>query len=138
MRKIKVNKLQCGDWFEIDNRIYIFMSVDDDGTYTSVSPLASMYSCIQPQSEVNLDWWEAIAGDEDAPKWLIMKAYQDGAELEFQNNSGVNWFKSIEPDWDWSECKYRVKKSTHTIKIDDKEIELSEESYNNLRESLKD
>ena len=30
-----------------------------------------------------------------------------------------------------------IKSKTHTIKIDGKEIELSEESYNNLRNSLK-
>ena len=70
-----------------------------------------------------------------------MQAYEDGAEIEFKVRTirSQDWsvlLSSKSPLWNWADCNYRIKPTTHKIKIDGKEIEISEESYNKLKESL--
>ena len=68
-----------------------------------------------------------------------MKAYEEGAKIEFYENGFPDeWSYIKEPSWQWDNFDYRVAKTTHTINIDGKEIEISEESYNNLKDSLKE
>ena len=41
--------------------------------------------------------------------WEVMKAYEEGAEIEVWNQQVSRWLPSNRPLWDWSSRKYRVK-----------------------------
>ena len=144
MDKVKFTEVEKNGWFEFENIIFSKASEWKRGCFgkTAIIYNDTGYGNdgqFSPEVEVNLDWWEAIAGNEDAPKWLIIKAFEDGAKIEYTDKDEGDslWQIATSPDWDWWECSYRVKSTTHTINIDGKEIELSEESYNNLKKSLK-
>ena len=140
MKKTTFGDIAIRDWFAIGERIYIKGSSGDDRCFMEggigVNVTKNDTILCSNVVEVNPEWWEAIGGDEDAPKWLIIKAYQNGAKIECQLEGESEWNSLAYPSWNWDSFKYRVKPTTHTIKIDGKEIELSEESYNALKKSL--
>lgn len=41
----------------------------------------------------------------------VMLHYANGGEVQYQNirRVPVGWMNSESPDWDWYECKYRIK-----------------------------
>ena len=145
MRTVKFNDVPMSIWFEYDGIIFAKASNWKRGSYGKTAVIYNNTEFpndgqFSSKAEVNLDWWEAIAGDEDAPEWLIRKAQNDGANIESYTEWRGKWLRIVYPDWNWTNGKYRVKKEKqqpHTINIDGREIELSEESYNNLKESLK-
>ena len=136
MKKVKIKDVHSSVWFTVGGNI--FFLTEQKNTF-AVSPYENLhYNFSSGDDEVNLDWWECIAGDQNAPLWLIMKAAANGAEIEYRNNAGAWISMCIFPRTLFdSYTIYRVKKTVHTISIDGKEIELSTESYNNLKESLK-
>ena len=143
MKEIAVGEVKNGTWVDFENEIVVKIP-----SYVSDKEIVCLYAMrrdkryhISKDTKVNLEWWDVFAGKDGAYRWIIMKAYQDGAKIEFKSNNILaesTWEEVTTPVWDWSESLYRVKKSTHKIIIDDKEIELSSESYNNLKESLKE
>ena len=145
MNKKAYNRVPKAAWFEFMGVIFGKTTDWFPGNYGKTTVIYNNTGVpndghFGPKVKVNLDWWEAIAGDENAPKWLIMKAYEDGAGIESYTEWRGKWLSVVYHEWNWVNCKYRVKsgkQQSHTINIDGREIELSEESYNNLKESLK-
>ena len=41
--------------------------------------------------------------------WEVMKAYEEGAELEVFSPGGGKWRNCTDPVWNWALRKYRVK-----------------------------
>ena len=88
---------------------------------------------------VNIDWWDAL---KTPSKIQIMEAHKDGAKIErtcMGDNDYIDDERILNTgQWNWEVYDYRIKPTpkTHTIVIDDKEIEISEESYKQLKESL--
>ena len=147
MKKEKLDNIAVGLKFAYKNKIYT--KLDHSFTYVNGISLCYVYSedfelCeFEKTIEVNRDWWEAL---ENPTKIEIMEAYEDGAEIEYKVNCQYNqnrWIGCPYPTWSWTQYEYRIKpfeyelKTTHTITIDEKEIEISEESYNSLKKSLK-
>lgn len=45
----------------------------------------------------------------DADKWLIMRAYSDGTDIEWSRKGEDVWHSASDPAWQWGVCDYRVK-----------------------------
>ncbi len=147
MKEVKLKDVKLGQKFADNDEIYYKTNETcDDICFANSQDVIKCYDIksgyltnIDQDNIVNLHWWEAL---KNPTKIEIMQAYEDGAEIQFKfkNIHSQGWTDMIstnkEPVWDWNCCSYRIKPSTHTIKIDDKEIEISEESYNKLKESL--
>ncbi len=142
MNKITIEEVLVGQRFNFyHNNIYFKLKADKD------TEIGEFYECwsinhkqvvsFHQHIEVNTDWWEAL---EDPTRIDIMQAWEDGAVIQYcgsiTNHRWEDILNTVWKNWNWSDYIYRIKPSTHIIKIDDKEIELSEESYKNLKQSL--
>ena len=104
------------------------------------------YKCVEGEliiihknKEVNTHWWETL---KNPTKIEIIQAYEDGAKIRIAKRlctvANPKW-KECDDNIEWCFQHYIydiIKPVKHIIKIDDKEIEISEESYDKLKESL--
>ena len=99
MKKLKFKEVDKGDWFEFEGIIFAKVTEWERGNYGKTAVIynnTEEYNDGQFTStiEVNTDWWEALIEREDVPIWLMVKAYQEGAKIEFKNRYG-GCFKDI-------------------------------------------
>jgi len=48
-------------------------------------------------------------------QWEVMRAYEEGAEIEVFYGYSNSWVAIDEPDWNWDKRTYRVKKEPKVI-----------------------
>ena len=144
MKNKRLINIGVNIWFELNDKIYIKSSKwpDHRGNFNVITVLEEKnYQCSFGQDAIiNIKWWEAIAGNENIPNWILHKAFLEGAKIEWKySGSGiVEWRDALTPIWGEGQ-EYRVKPTKkYTINLKGKEIELSEESYKKLKESLKE
>ncbi len=142
MKTKKLIELKVGQKFAWKDFVYLLVwHLYGEKQFVCYNETLQQSEKINAEEEVNLHWWEVL---ENPTKIEIMQAYEDGAidsaKIEVrEKDSGDNW-KSIPKNdliWNSKFYEYRIKPNKHIIKIDDKEIEISEKSYKNLIESLK-
>jgi len=143
MKMARVCDVVYGTKFERGGDVHILFDVVDKnnraydyGTWRSLNLNNNGLYMYRYDAKINLHWWEAI---ENPTNIEIMQAHEDGAEIEYNRkyDHDNKWCSCVSPVYyDTFHYTYRIKPSTHIIKIDDKEIELSEECYNKLKESL--
>ena len=132
MKKVNTTNVKPSTWVEHDSKIYLVSEV--------LELISIRDGSITTSREVNLHWWEAIAGNDRIPTWVLTKAYEDGATIESKSyESNGEWDKDDQPDFLDTAILYRVKPlPSHKVSINGVTYDVNNKDFDKITDILEE